>query len=79
MISQMVDNILQEGQEVGFSSGEDGDLSGDEVKAPIFVIKKDQEESKERNNGATSMEDDEDIDSEFNDYNAQINNGYSLW
>jgi len=41
MISQMVDNILQEGQEVGFSSGEDGDLSGDEVKAPIFVIKKD--------------------------------------
>lgn len=61
----MVDNILQEGQEVGFSSGEDGDLSGDEVKAPIFVIKKDQEESKEPSGaGTASMEDDEDIDSE---------------
>ncbi len=47
MISQMVDNILKEGHEVGFSSGDDGDLSGDETKTPIFVIKKDQEETKD--------------------------------
>jgi len=44
MITQMVDNILGEGQEVGISSGEDGDLSGDEVKTPIFVIKRPDEE-----------------------------------
>lgn len=38
----MVDNILQEGAEVGYSSGDnDADLSGDDVKTPIFVIKKD--------------------------------------
>jgi len=35
----MVDNILREGQEVGFSSGDDGDLSGDEIHTPLFVIK----------------------------------------
>lgn len=44
----MVDNILKDSEEVGHGSdGEDPDLSGDEVKTPIFVIKRDQEESKE--------------------------------
>ena len=46
----MVDNILREGDEVGFSSGDDGDLSGDDIKRPLFVIKRDTdalEETKE--------------------------------
>ena len=50
MIMQMVDNILQEGSEVGYSSAEEcGDLSGDENKQPIFVIKRgnDAEETKD--------------------------------
>ena len=53
MIRQMVDNILKEGEEVGHGSdGDDPDLSGDEVKTPVFVIKRetaaaDQEESKD--------------------------------
>jgi len=37
----MVDNILKEGQEVGYSDGEEAELSGDEVKTPVFVIKRD--------------------------------------
>ena len=42
----MVDNVLQEGQEKGFSSDEAGDLSGDEVKTPIFVIQSSNEEER---------------------------------
>ena len=61
MISQMVDNILKDGHEVGFSSGDDGDLSGDETKAPIFVIKKDQEETKDDSAmGGVTREDEND-------------------
>ena len=42
LITQMVDNILSEGFEVGYDSADDaGDLSGDEIKAPVFVIKQD--------------------------------------
>ena len=42
MIRQMVDNILKDSDEVGYGSDEenDPDLSGDEVKTPIFVIKR---------------------------------------
>ena len=44
----MVDNILREGEEVGLSSAEeDGDLSGDEIKTPIFVIKRGEEAATE--------------------------------
>ena len=55
MIRQMVDNILKEGEEVGHGSDDDDpDLSGDEVKTPIFVIKRETtattvEESKDAN------------------------------
>jgi hypothetical protein len=37
----MVDNILKENREIGYSSAEEAELSGDEVKTPIFVIKRD--------------------------------------
>ena len=50
MIRQMVDNILREGvEEVGHSSDDnEQDLSGDELKTPIFVIKRGaDEESKD--------------------------------
>ena len=50
MIRQMVDNILREGaEEVGHSSDDnEPDLSGDELKTPIFVIKRSaDEESKD--------------------------------
>ena len=40
LISQMVDNILKDSEEVGHSD-DDGSLSGDEIKTPIFVIKRD--------------------------------------
>lgn len=58
----MVDNILREGDEVGFSSGDDGDLSGDEVKTPLFVIKRDPsaEESKDAMVDEGDVESDED-------------------
>lgn len=58
LISQMVDNILKDSAEVGFSSGDDdADLSGDDVKTPIFVIKKDRLEE-----AANQMEEDAEID-----------------
>ena len=54
----MVDQILlEEGQEVGYSSGDD-DLSGDEVKTPIFTIKRG-ENAEESKDGDGMMEDDD--------------------
>ena len=56
MIRQMVDNILKEGDEVGHGSdGDDPDLSGDEVKTPIFVIKRDTAASAEESKDADSL------------------------
>ena len=69
MISQMVDQILlEEGQEVGYSSGDD-DLSGDEVKTPIFTIKRgdNAEETKDED----GMMDDDD-DGENSDEEAEL-------
>mmetsp|Transcript_10271 Transcript_10271/g.13914 ORF Transcript_10271/g.13914 Transcript_10271/m.13914 type:complete len:113 (-) Transcript_10271:318-656(-) len=60
MVSQMVDNILRDAHEVGFSSGDDGDLSGDEVRQPLFLIKRDMEAEESKD----VMVDDEDVDSE---------------
>ena len=37
----MVDNILKDSHEVGNSSAEEAELSGDEIKTPVFVIKRD--------------------------------------
>lgn len=52
----MVDNILKDSHEVGYSSGEEAELSGDEIKTPVFVIKRDGgEEAK----NATMLDDDE--------------------
>ena len=63
MISQMVDQILlQEGQEVGYSSGDDDDLSGDEVKTPIFTIKRGENAVEESKDGDGMMEDDDEGD-----------------
>ena len=57
----MVDQILlEEGQEVGYSSGDD-DLSGDEVKTPIFTIKRG-ENAEESKDGDGVMEDDDEGD-----------------
>ena len=57
----MVDQILlEEGQEVGYSSGDD-DLSGDEVKTPIFTIKRG-ENAEESKDGDGMMEDDDEGD-----------------
>ena len=57
----MVDQILlEEGQEVGYSSGDD-DLSGDEVKTPIFTIKRG-ENAEESKDGDGMMEDDDEAD-----------------
>ena len=57
----MVDQILlEEGQEVGYSSGDD-DLSGDEVKTPIFTIKRG-ENTEESKDGDGMMEDDDEAD-----------------
>ena len=57
----MVDQILlEEGQEVGYSSGDD-DLSGDEVKTPIFTIKRG-ENTEESKDGDGVMEDDDEGD-----------------
>ena len=58
----MVDQILlEEGQEVGYSSGDD-DLSGDEVKTPIFTIKRGENATEETKDGDGMMEDDDDGD-----------------
>ena len=63
MISQMVDQILlQEGQEVGYSSGDDDDLSGDEVKTPIFTIKRGENAVEESKDGDGMMDDDDEGD-----------------
>ena len=60
MIRQMVDNILRDSEEVGYGSdADDPDLSGDEVKTPIFVIKRDNEESKEANQMVDEMDGDD--------------------
>ena len=58
----MVDQILlEEGQEVGYSSGDD-DLSGDEVKTPIFTIKRGENAVEETKDGDGMMEDDDEGD-----------------
>lgn len=74
----MVDNILQEGKEVGYSSGEDdADLSGDEVKTPIFIIKKDSSRTNE--SAAGMMEDDADVEgSEDSDEELFVQEEYDL-
>ena len=60
MIRQMVDNILKDSEEVGYGSdADDPDLSGDEVKTPIFVIKRDNEESKEAHQMVDEMDGDD--------------------
>ena len=52
----MVDNILKEGEEVGHGSdGDDPDLSGDEVKTPVFVIKRETAANTEESKEADSM------------------------
>lgn len=65
LIKQMVDNILREGEEVGHSSSneDDGDLSGDEVKTPVFVIRRADAGAEEESKGGEMMDEGE-VDSE---------------
>jgi len=53
----MVDNILRDSEEVGHGSeAGDSDLSGDEVKTPIFVIQRDNQAAQMIDESATGQQ-----------------------